>query len=267
MSGRRLKVTALGSSFAAGPGIEPIVDKVAMRSSQNYAHQLAERLDADLTDLTVSGATLLNVLDEAQQARQEHFEPQLDRLPKDADIVTLTGGGNDIGYSSGMVYDSALSWTGPLQGLLRLQWAHPFTSVDGQQLTERFIQIIDRIRKIAPNAKVYLVEYLSVFGDATKTGYGTPLTGEQIQQYRDKSVILAEAYENAVQRRPGVELVPMSKESQGHEIGTAEPWMAGFALSMLWLGVMPYHPNLAGHKAVTDSLYRRITSDAARGTG
>ena len=60
-------IAALGSSFAAGPGIEPIVDAAASRSGRNYAHQLAERLGAELVDLTVSGATTANVLDTPQQ--------------------------------------------------------------------------------------------------------------------------------------------------------------------------------------------------------
>ena len=50
-------VASLGSSFAAGPGIEPAADRAARRSARNYPHLLAARLGAELTDLTVSGAT------------------------------------------------------------------------------------------------------------------------------------------------------------------------------------------------------------------
>jgi hypothetical protein len=49
---RYRKIIALGSSFAAGPGIEPIEDTNAMRSSRNYAHLLADRLGANLVDLS-----------------------------------------------------------------------------------------------------------------------------------------------------------------------------------------------------------------------
>jgi hypothetical protein len=92
---KQLHIAALGSSFAAGPGIKPQSDALAGRSGNNYASLLAKRLDARLTDLTVSGATLLNVL----KVRQEtvfggDFAPQLDELPSDADIVLLTAGGN-----------------------------------------------------------------------------------------------------------------------------------------------------------------------------
>lgn len=61
-----LHIAALGSSFAAGPGIQPIVDTTARSSSNNYAKPTAAALDAKLIDLTSSGATLLNVLSEPQ---------------------------------------------------------------------------------------------------------------------------------------------------------------------------------------------------------
>ena len=55
-------IAALGSSFAAGPTIEPMADVDAMRSTRNYPHLLAAALGAHLVDLTVSGATTANIL-------------------------------------------------------------------------------------------------------------------------------------------------------------------------------------------------------------
>lgn len=260
MGSRRLHIAALGSSFAAGPGIEPIIDKNAMRSGSNYAHQLAKKLDATLTDLTVSGATLVNVLDEVQQdLKGNKFEPQLKSLPKDADIVTLTGGGNDLGYSKGMLLDSAMAYTGPFQGLFRWYMGPAAAAVDGEELAQRFIRVIDKIHEISPEAKIYLVEYPIVFGDATKPGEGTPLTRDGIQKYREQEAVLIDAYAAATTARPDVELIAMSKESKGHEIGTAEPWMLGFSLSMFWQGLVPYHPNLEGHTAAANLLYEHIS--------
>lgn len=92
-------VVALGSSFAAGPGIDPIVDRSALRSGRDYPHLLAERLGAELTDLTVSGATTATILDRPQRTvRGCWFPPQADGIPADADLGTITAGGNDLGY-------------------------------------------------------------------------------------------------------------------------------------------------------------------------
>jgi hypothetical protein len=89
-------IAAVGSSFAAGPGIEPIVEVAAMRSGKNYAHLLAGRLGARLVDLAVSGATTANIVDTPQQmAGGQAFPPQIDGVPADADIVTIMAGGND----------------------------------------------------------------------------------------------------------------------------------------------------------------------------
>ena len=100
-----IHIAALGSSFAAGPNIYPIENEAARRSSRNYAHQLAAKIQASsqenkltLTDLTVSGASILNVLEEPQRVGGVVFPPQLRGLPPDADIVTFTCGGNDVKY-------------------------------------------------------------------------------------------------------------------------------------------------------------------------
>jgi hypothetical protein len=41
---------ALGSSFASGPGIDPILDARCGRSGSNYAHLVAARLGYELVD-------------------------------------------------------------------------------------------------------------------------------------------------------------------------------------------------------------------------
>ena len=259
----RLKIVALGSSFAAGPSIDPIINQAAMRSGRNYAHQLAEKLDADLVDLTVSGATLLNVLNEPQETRSgQIFLPQLEGLLSDADLVTLTGGGNDLGYSYGMIHDAMLSYAGPLRHLLDRWMEHPATPVDLRQLTDRFIAVIDKVHEIAPKAKVYLVQYLSVFGESSRPGNGIPLSWEQIDYYRRRGVLLDQAYERAVEARPEfTKLIPVGKMSEGHEVGTTTPWMEGFTVAMLLRGQVPYHPNLAGHTAVAEALYRQTQAN------
>ena len=53
-------MVALGDSFAAGPLIPPQVDERpwgCLRSSLNYAHQVAQALALELTDVTCSGAS------------------------------------------------------------------------------------------------------------------------------------------------------------------------------------------------------------------
>src|SRR5215218_4443114 len=91
---------ALGSSFASGPGIDPIIDARCGRSGANYAHLVAERLGYDLVVVTCGGATIDDVLSRPQALMTGGtVPPQLEALVPDADLVTVTIGGNDVAYA------------------------------------------------------------------------------------------------------------------------------------------------------------------------
>ncbi len=89
---------ALGSSYAAGLGLgsrAPGSPVVTQRSVNGYPQQLARLLNIpSFTDMTSSGSTVQHVL----RGRQMMLGPQIDALGPDTRLVTLTAGGNDIGY-------------------------------------------------------------------------------------------------------------------------------------------------------------------------
>lgn len=245
------KYAALGSSFAAGPGIPPTISRLAMRSGNNYPHILAKRLGAELTDLTVSGATLGNVLSEPQGYFQiSRFEPQLAGLPLDVDIVTITGGGNDLGYIGGVIRDalnatllgSLLAW------LLHRPASKPLSS---EGVAERFKAIIDKIRTIAPRAQIILVEYLTLFGPDIQPK-DIMLDEAQISHHRNVADCLEKAYRLAAEARPGVTVISVGEMSRRHGLGSEEPWVEG----MCWKGA--FHPNLKGMKAVAEMIYEEL---------
>ena len=255
----KLRIAALGSSYAAGPRIQPVENQAAMRSSRNYAHQLAGKLDADLVDSTVSGATLLNVLNEKQSMGWLSFDPRLDDLPSNASLVTLTAGGNDLQYLSSIIYDSLLSYSGPVKSWFSSKPAAP--ALNQRQLVDRFLAVLDKIHEIAPRAKVYLVEYLAIIGNSTRPSQDIPLGSEQVQHYDEVAKLLSQAYHDAAEARSWAEVVPMADLSREHALGSAEPWIDGFSLSRLVIGPAPYHPNLAGHTAVAEILHQKVLSD------
>ena len=91
------RYVALGSSMAAGPGIRPGAAGAPWgsgRSARNYAHLVADRLNLDLADVTFSGATTAHVLTD----RQRGAPPQIAALDGSESLVTVTVGGNDVGY-------------------------------------------------------------------------------------------------------------------------------------------------------------------------
>jgi len=256
----QLHIVALGSSFAAGPGIPPAADKGAGRSAQNYAHILAARLGARLTDLSVSGATLQNLLDEPQVFFGRQFPPQVSELPADADIVTITGGGNDIGYVGGMMRDClAASFVGRIIGLLR-KVPNMEVVLMVEAVRDRLVAIIDKIHEVAPKTRIYLVEYLTLLGPDTQPGVSVSLSAEQIKRHQEVAAMLQEGYQLAAAARPEVEVIPIAELSREHALGSKEPWVEGFSLGVLVARKAPFHPNAEGMRNVARILEERLES-------
>lgn len=99
-SGRALppkaRFASLGSSFAAGAGIGPLqagTPERCSRTTNNYATLLAARLDLNLVDASCGGATSEHVL-----RGWSELPPQIDALDRETRLVTITVGGNDLGY-------------------------------------------------------------------------------------------------------------------------------------------------------------------------
>jgi lysophospholipase L1-like esterase len=95
---------ALGDSYAAGPLIpnQIAVDTPpgCAQSDHNYPHILAGLVSwVELTDVTCSGATTVHMTSPQLTAAGTNA-PQLGAVSKKTEVVTLTIGGNDIGFSS-----------------------------------------------------------------------------------------------------------------------------------------------------------------------
>jgi lysophospholipase L1-like esterase len=215
-----LQMASLGSSFAAGLGLP---------ASSNYAHLVASKLGATLSDLSVSGSTLLSM------------GSQIPRIPSKTDIVTVTSGGNDIGYIGGLLTDS-----------MGLGGFGGGSSLSLEQLTERFNNALAQIHSTAPKAKVYLVEYLTILGSDVVPGSNVPFNAARVEIHRATAATLQKATMMAAEGKDWVERIPVAQTSQAHGIGSAEPWVNGNR------GIGAWHPNAAGMKAVADMLYERI---------
>jgi lysophospholipase L1-like esterase len=172
-----MHLVSLGSSFAAGPGLAPLTNTSAKRSSINYPSLLAKSLGARHTDLSVSGATLLNLSSTRQKVfLGEEYPPQVEGVPEDADVVTITGGGNDLGYIGRMMMANASSITKMLGPVIAWVMGHDLSAPppDEAEMVRRFQAVYDEIHARAPRAQILLVGYPALFGilaDETNTPY------------------------------------------------------------------------------------------------
>jgi lysophospholipase L1-like esterase len=259
-----LHIVNLGSSFAAGPGISPQVEPSAGRSGANYAHIVAGRLGAKLTDLSVAGATLLNLLHEPQVILRRTFPPQIGEMPEGgADVILMLGGGNDIGYIGGLVEDNfnayfvlrvifrVLLWFSGRSGITA-----PALSAD--KLAERLGSTLNAIHAKAPEAQVVVVEYLTLLGSDLDPGRDLPFDAGLLENHRARAEQLRVATVKAVQNRePWCVRVPVTEASVGHGLGSREPWVCGFGWRDV-VGVRTYHPNALGMIAVADLITQKL---------
>jgi lysophospholipase L1-like esterase len=266
-------IAALGSSFAAGPGIEPIADPTALRSERNYAHQLAERLGARLVDLTVSGATTANILDTPQQMVSGHvYPPQIDGVPADADVVTITAGGNDLQFAGAMLYAASLRLEpqSPMTAMLAPSFPDgiPVPTEDAvEQAATGLARVVEKATATAPAARVVLVDYLTVLDP--EAGAATPFSDEELARLLVIQSAVGRVFADAASRT-GAELVLASSLSAGHALGSAEPWVQPFhqvteqpgaplGEAMMRTGAS-FHPNERGMTAIAIELERVLGS-------
>lgn len=252
------RYVAMGSSFAAGPGIDPIVDVGCGRSANNYPQLIAAKLDLNLTDVTCSGATINHIVDTSQVAGGVSRLPQVFAVGPDTDLVTITIGGNDFNYLLNMFRYSCQADPAPVdaipginavvKGILcaPVDVAATQTLLNGVEAEMN--AMVDAIQTRAPDAKIVLVDYMTIFPERGTCGE-TPMSLAQIAYMNDLAAQLASATKR-VAKRYGVELVKLSKVSRSHHICSKRPWVGGWEFGNLFGGgVVAYHLNAAGMAA------------------
>ncbi len=252
---------ALGSSSAAGPGIDPIIEPRCGRSGNNYAHLVAGRLGYDLVDVSCGGATVDDVLTRPQVLLTGGtVPPQLEAVGPDADLVTVTVGGNDVDYLLTLLRCSYRADPDGAPTTARAFFGTPIdpaavdTALAG--LPERLADLVDAVRERAPRARVVLVDYLTVVPAQGRDEF--PMSEEHRLLCADVGRRLEQATAAAA-RDSGAGLVAASQISRDHAVGAAEPWVTGWEFGdLLAGGVAPYHPNAAGMRAVADLVASRL---------
>jgi lysophospholipase L1-like esterase len=154
---------ALGDSYAAGPLIPTQTGSPigCLRSNHSYPYLVASALHATaFDDASCSGATTADMAG-SQSVTLGTNAPELNALSSATTLVTLTIGGNDIGFAGIVLKCAELSFTNP--------FGSPCENYYGTQLAQRITALAPEIGTVlreihtrAPNARVLVVGYLEI---------------------------------------------------------------------------------------------------------
>ena len=266
-------MVALGDSFASGPLVPVQVERPwgCLRSSNNYAHQVARELDLALTDVTCSGADSDDMWDTHGVSPEEEFAeygdqfgytghpgnpPQLDALRADTDVVTLQIGGNDIGFG-GL---ATTCGEGAIRGpgcRAAVEAERPFERI--AETAGKIRAVLEEIRRRSPEAQIYVLGYSGIFKIGETASCPAMGVGEDDAQYLRGIQEALNAMIESVAEEPErtysdvTTYVDVYGPSAGHTacdlpaIRWVEPIVPVNAAA-------PVHPNLGGMTAVSDIL-------------
>lgn len=274
-------MVALGDSFASGPLVPLHYEQPfgCLRSSNNYAHQVARQLDLSLVDVTCSGASTKHMWETHGVSPEQELNengspvgdtghpgnpPQLDALSSTTDIVTLQIGGNDIGFGGlattcgeGAIR-SSFEDTGCRQAVAA---EDPFGKIAAT--ATKIAAVLEEIHLRAPGAEVYVLGYSAIFKIGPTARCEAMGVGEEDAQYLRSIQESLNAMIESVAEATGrsfsgtTRYVDVYGPSAGHTacdlpaIRWVEPIVPVNAAA-------PVHPNLGGMTAIRDILIPEV---------
>ncbi|OSC42691.1 hydrolase [Mycobacterium decipiens] len=245
--------------MAAGPGIGPRAAGAPWRSgrsARNYPHLVAERLNLELVDVTYSGATTADVLADHQHGAP----PQIAAVNGSEALITVTIGGNDVGYIP-------LLMAGSLPRLARqlpLLGSRIAELLDRETRDRALAGVFDSLcelgralRQRAPGARIVFVDYLTLLPPAGVPA--PPLSEGDAELGRHVAATLERATADAA-AATGCELVSAAAASRKHHAWSIEPWTVKPTKIAVPLPgrPAPLHPNGAGMRAAANLVVAQL---------
>lgn len=234
----RVVYDALGDSYASGYGVPPY--GACGRSQSAYAVLLDGRHRLRLDDFVAcAGATTTSLVAGGQLAA-------LDGV---TDVVTLTVGGNDVGWSSAVT--ACLGGTdAQCAGAVALTRGR-ISSVLPGLLDAAY----DKVDAAAPDATVFVTGYPRLFSPE----YGAVLGASSAEQValNDGADLLNATIRDAAEAH-GYVFVDVTERFVDHGVNAPEPWL-------IWpTAPGAFHPNTAGYRSYAAAVTAAIRPSALR---
>ena len=227
----KTKYIALGDSFAAGQGAGPYLDD-CYRSDNTYS-ELADGPKAIklVVNEACSGKTTQDVVD-----------AQLSQLNKSTELVTITAGGNNLGFGAIITY-CGVALAGVTPGAeCDAATAYAAAQLESGQLYRDLVSMIESVQAAAPNARIVVTGYPYLL-DPIPAGLTDPAAlfiYQATELADDLNDAIAEAAGEA-----GATYVDVRSAFLGHGALSPDPWIN--------LGGPgnpdSFHPNAEGYEA------------------
>jgi GDSL-like lipase/acylhydrolase family protein len=248
---------SLGDSYVAGPFIpNPVLPLGCLKSDHNYPHLAAPSI-GPLRDPSCSGAKTDDMTNPQSIEIDGPNPPQFNSLEASTEVVSLTIGGNDIGFSE--IAQSCITLN-PFSSPCK----DKYDSGGHDQIAERIAATAPKVAAVlqgiharSPGAHVYVVNYPAIFPE---TGNGCwpqmPISFSDAPYLRAKeqeldAMLATQAAAN------GATLVSWYAASIGHD--------ACKSSSVRWVEPLvpnnpaaPIHPNLRGMEGAAAALVAAV---------
>jgi lysophospholipase L1-like esterase len=161
---------SLGDSYAAGPFIlNPILPLGCLKSDHNYPHLAAPGIGLPLKDPSCSGAKTDDMTQPQSIELDGPNPPQFNSLDSSTTVVSLTIGGNDIGFSE--IAQSCITLN-PFSSPCKNKYdpgGHDQISERIEATAPKVAAVLQGIHSRSPQARVFVVNYPAIFPE---TGNG-----------------------------------------------------------------------------------------------
>ena len=254
----RANYVSLGDSYVAGPLIpNPVVPLGCLKSSNNYPRLTAPKIGLPLTDASCSGAETEDMTNPQNVDPDGPNPPQFDSLDASTSVVSVTIGGNDIGFSE--IAQSCVT-VNPFSTPCRDKYNSGGQDTIAERIAEtapKVAAVLQGIHSRAPAAAVFVVNYPAIFPE---TGFGCwpqmPIGFGDVPYLRAKQKQLNAMLANQAAAN-GATLVNWYGASIGHDAckSTLVRWVEPLVPTN---PAAPIHPNLAGMRGGANVLVAAV---------
>ncbi|WP_225438321.1 SGNH/GDSL hydrolase family protein [Candidatus Frankia nodulisporulans] len=244
-------LAALGDSYSSGEGTPPFdtVDPRCRHSAQAWP-RLLTTLDPSISiDVfaACAGATT-----EALTSPFRGELPQITQLREASpapDVVTITIGGNDAGFSRVIVscYTWKCFWTG------NDKYERDYVS---KELPDLLVASYKAMKVAAPDSRILVVGYPSIIPSSQSKNTCRWLSNSERGQLTRLNSLLNQVIRQSA-AKAGVEYVSTDRALRGHELCTKDSWVAPISV-FAPARDLSAHPNADGQLAIAKTVSRYL---------